>query len=102
MELLLDAAVEVGLDRDTCLRFLSSGVGEAQINRTVDRVHALGIRSIPTLIIDGGRYIIDGAAEAGTVLTVLKQIVSEKCTAYLADNGDADTSPTVFQQGLQF
>lgn len=98
MGMLLDAAEEVGLDRAGCEEFLQSSAGEREVLETVERVQALGIHSIPTLVLDGGKYVIDGAADSGTVSNALRRIVMEK-----KRSGSAVSEPsTVFQRGLTF
>lgn len=74
-QLLLDSAVAAGCDRDACATFLSSSKLVPEIMATVNKVHSLGIHSIPTLLIDGGRIIVQGAAEAAEVAAGLRKAV---------------------------
>ena len=99
LSLLLDAAAEVGLDRSVCETFLHSSHGTEEVLRTVDEVHALGISSIPTLVIDGGKYVVSGAAEKETVAETLRQIVSERNNGSI---GWTDEPQSLFQHMLHF
>ena len=98
MGLLLDTVEQVGLDRAACEEFLLSSTGEREVLETVDRVQALGIHSIPTLVLDGGKYVLNGAADSAEVSRALRRIVLEK------KRSDAPHSEpsSVFQQGLTF
>lgn len=78
MTCLLDAAAEVGLEVFACETFLRSTKGEREILQTVDYVHSIGVHSIPTLVIDGGRDFISGAAEVDTVVATLRSVVLDR------------------------
>jgi hypothetical protein len=53
--------------------FLRSRDGEASILAAVDRLHDMGIHSIPTLIVNGGSAIVSGAARADEVYQTLRK-----------------------------
>jgi hypothetical protein len=57
-----------------CGDFLESSRGVEAVMRTVDAVHDLGVHSIPTLIIDGGRTVMSGAERADSVADALRQV----------------------------
>jgi predicted DsbA family dithiol-disulfide isomerase len=76
MTLLLEAAGEVGCDVHACRLFLESREGEEEILSTYHRVtEECGINSIPTLIVDGGKYVISGAVHANTIADTLRAVV---------------------------
>ena len=106
LKLLLDAVDEVGLSREECSAFLCSHSGEREVIETVNRVHSLGIHSIPCLIIDGGRDVIDGAADTETVLFALRRVIADKTSSVEAGNEKSLSStkhpPYIFQQDLVF
>lgn len=84
--LLLDAAESVlGSDeRQKCSEFLGSYRGVEAVMRTVDAVHELGIHSIPTLVIDGGRVVMSGAERAESIAETLLDVCEYKshCKAF--------------------
>ena len=83
--LLLDSAVEVGVDRGACEAFLDTDVGVSEILSAVDIVQQLGIHSIPTLIVDG-KYFVNGAQTSQYIKEILRAVVKEKRCAS-ADKG---------------
>ena len=101
---LLDAAAEVGvgIDRAECERFLRGHDGEREVLDTVSRVHALGIDSIPCLVIDGGKQVLQGAAHSSTVLDALQRIVKQKNSQQNTTEVANCDAPTVFQEHLLF
>jgi predicted DsbA family dithiol-disulfide isomerase len=105
LSMLKSALVEIGdVDVAKCESFLLSNDGVEAVLRTVDMVHAMGMRifrqefvsvcvsislslslcswcihvigvhSIPTLVIDGGRFVLDGATRAEEIMATLRQI----------------------------
>lgn len=74
--MLLDAAAAAGCDRSKCAAFLSSGAGRSAVRRAASKVSSLGIRSIPTLVVNAAR-VVPGAARAGEVAAALASAVEE-------------------------
>lgn len=60
------------IDMNLAEEFLHSKRGEASVWHIVNRLHDLGIHSIPTLIVNGGSACISGAANCDEVFHVLK------------------------------
>jgi predicted DsbA family dithiol-disulfide isomerase len=71
--MLVDAAVEAGLDRASVSEFLDSSEGEQEVLDLVRAVHAKGIHSIPTFIIDG-KYMISGAQRSEAFVEVFRML----------------------------
>ena len=72
----------------------------------------LGIHSIPTLLVDGGRFVVGGAARASEVEQALRRVIAEEEEARASGDarscGGTYESPegvggvTVFAKSLQF
>mmetsp|Transcript_15432 Transcript_15432/g.31721 ORF Transcript_15432/g.31721 Transcript_15432/m.31721 type:complete len:174 (+) Transcript_15432:244-765(+) len=84
--LLLAAATEVdGLDSAAAAAaFLATNEGEQQVLDTVERVHELGINSIPTLVIDG-RPVLQGGARVEDVIHALRSMQAPTGARLFAD-----------------
>ena len=103
--MLLDAAAEVGVQRSECEVFLRGNMGVREVLETVARVHDLGIESIPCLVIDGGKKVLQGAAHSNAVLDALRRVVAEKnatCELCAVDVDIKSCAPSVFQDNLKF
>jgi len=59
-EVLVEAGVAGGLDAEDIRRFLASGAGEAELRARIAQAQAMGIRAVPTFVIDG-RLAVQGA-----------------------------------------
>ena len=70
-DVLVRAAEAVGVSGAEAAAFLNSDDAEDAVFRAVDHVHALGVHSIPTLLIDG-RLALSGAARFDEVLAELR------------------------------
>jgi peptidyl-tRNA hydrolase len=69
--------VQVGLDAAAAEAFLASGVGHASVQAVYLRVTAMGVHSIPTFLVDGGRFVVNGAANASELEACLRAIEAE-------------------------
>jgi predicted DsbA family dithiol-disulfide isomerase len=96
---LLDAATEVGVARAECEAFLRSREGEREVLQTVARVQEMGVNSIPTLVVDGGKYVLEGASHSSSVLETLRRVVADK---KLQKDKAGTEAPSVFQKSLMF
>lgn len=95
IEILKEALQEIeDVDVDKCITFVLSNQGEEAVLRTVDLVHSLGIHSIPTLVIDGGSFVLDGANRSEDVARTLRQIV-ERSDSYMP-------RPRIFEESMSF
>ena len=75
--MLLESAVQAGLDRSSVQTFLEGNEGEQEVLDLVDAVHQAGIHAIPTFVIDG-KYCIQGAQRAGAFVDVFRKIESSE------------------------
>lgn len=66
-DMLLDAAVEAGLERGEAERWLAEGKGGEEVDREVEEAYARGIRGVPHFIIND-RYEVGGAQEVEAFL----------------------------------
>lgn len=71
--MLAAAAGEAGVDEQAAFAFLGTHEGRDDILDTVAKVHAAGIHSIPTFIIDG-RTVLQGAQPASEFVAVFRDI----------------------------
>lgn len=72
-DLLLGACRQIGLsseDVDKCAEFLASNKFKAEIIGQYERVIALGIEAIPTVVVDG-RYIVSVDEVSETILEII-------------------------------
>mmetsp|Transcript_18079 Transcript_18079/g.33932 ORF Transcript_18079/g.33932 Transcript_18079/m.33932 type:complete len:235 (+) Transcript_18079:153-857(+) len=95
MDMLKSALEEIGgVDVARCDAFLQSSEGVEAVLRTVDMVHSMGVHSIPTLVIDGGTFVLDGATRAGDIVTTLRKITR---------NSDGySPRPRLFKESMSF
>jgi predicted DsbA family dithiol-disulfide isomerase len=56
--------------------YLHSDEGAAEVLATYDRVQAMGIHSIPTLVVDA-KHTVSGAARMDEILSVLERVLAE-------------------------
>ena len=73
---LLSAAKEAGLDPEAAARFLASDEGREEVLAQVARVHASGIHSIPTFIVDG-THVVSGAQRSERFVEIFMSIEKE-------------------------
>lgn len=95
--MLVDAAAHVGLDPAAAEAWLAAGDGKEAVRRTYDMVQQLGIHSIPTFVVDGGRAVLNGAVHADELEAVFREIEDE-----VASGNDAARPAPVFGQALGF
>jgi predicted DsbA family dithiol-disulfide isomerase len=67
------AAGSIGLDASAASDYLESGAGADAVNTDLAGAQELGIRSVPTFVIDG-RYAVQGAQEPATLRAALEEI----------------------------
>ena len=89
--LLVAVAYEAGLDGDAAELYLSSGKGADDVRRVYNRVQQMGVHSIPTFVIDGGRFVMSGAAHASELEATLRKIERE-----VVVEGKLERPPPVF------
>jgi predicted DsbA family dithiol-disulfide isomerase len=66
-------AGSIGLDASVAFAYLDSGAGADAVNADLAEARELGIRSVPTFVIDG-RYAVQGAQEPPTLRAALEEI----------------------------
>jgi predicted DsbA family dithiol-disulfide isomerase len=75
-EVLVDAAIEAGLDGEAARAVIESGEGAEEVRAEQRRWRAEGISSVPSVIVDG-RYLIQGAQEPAAYERALRKIAAE-------------------------
>jgi predicted DsbA family dithiol-disulfide isomerase len=73
----VSVAAAVGLDPTAAAAFLASGVGHREVQAMYRRVTAAGVNSIPTFVVDGGKFVVSGAAKAAELEECLRAIEVE-------------------------
>jgi predicted DsbA family dithiol-disulfide isomerase len=63
----------IGFDRQAALAYLESDAGTGAVDADLAEAHELGIRSVPTFVIDG-KYAIQGAQEVSVLREALDEI----------------------------
>jgi predicted DsbA family dithiol-disulfide isomerase len=66
-------AGSIGLDASAASDYLESGAGADAVNTDLAGAQELGIRSVPTFVIDG-RYAVQGAQEPATLRAAFEEI----------------------------
>ena len=74
---LAGVAASIGLDRSAALAYLESDAGTGAVSADLAEARELGITSVPTFVIDG-KYAVQGAQEATTLLAALEEITRRK------------------------
>jgi predicted DsbA family dithiol-disulfide isomerase len=77
VDVLVDLADEVGLDRARVRDYLHSTSGVADVRAQIARAHDLGITSVPTFIF-AGKYAVSGAQEIETFGAVLREVAQRE------------------------
>ena len=75
-EVLIEAAVEAGMDGDTVRAKFEGGDDEEMIRSQDEYVRRMGVSGVPTFIINR-KYAVQGAQEPEAILQVLDKIESE-------------------------
>lgn len=87
-DLLTDLAVSVGMDAARVREYLDSGEGLDETRYEINQAQRLGIRSVPTFIIEE-KYAVQGAQPASVFLQALEQVAA-KLEEERAQGGGAD------------
>lgn len=85
-ELLTELAVSVGMDADRVREYLDSGEGLDETLYEIDQARRLGIRSVPTFIIEE-KYAVQGAQPASVFLQALEQVSAKIEEEKAVENG---------------
>lgn len=88
-EQLAEAAETVGMSRDRVRAHLTSDAGRRELAADFQRARDLGIRAVPTFIIDG-RHVVQGAQPAATFLEALDEASRARIAAGVDDEACAD------------
>lgn len=72
-QLLTELAVAAGLERERVVTYLASDEGLTEVRDEIVRAQRLGIRAVPTFVVDG-KYAIQGAQPISTFLQLLEEI----------------------------
>lgn len=92
-EMLLDTAVSVGLDRSEAEACLADKALADNVKTAYQFVQRSGINSIPTFVIDGGRYVLNGAVNSSELVHVFRHLESEVADGKRSPNS---TAPPIF------
>ena len=76
-EQLADAAVAVGMERGRVQAYLASQEGMKELEAEFAAARELGIRAVPTFVIDG-RYAVQGAQPAAKFLEALEEVARRR------------------------
>ena len=87
-EMLTDAAVVVGLDRDAVAAFLDSDALHDEVLDEIDEARARGVTAVPTFVFEG-QWAVQGGQETSTFLRVLEQVAKKTVAGHDSD-ADAD------------
>lgn len=79
-EVLADAGAAGGLDRARVLALLDSGEGLAEVRADLARAQAMGIRAVPTFVVDG-RHGIQGAHPPEALAEALRKLAPPPAAA---------------------
>jgi predicted DsbA family dithiol-disulfide isomerase len=72
VEPLATAAAAAGIDPDAARAYLQSENGVEELEAEFEQARRLGVRAVPTFVIDG-RYALQGAQSVATFVTALEQ-----------------------------
>jgi len=76
---LLDIAVEVGLERDVIERLLAGDTDRKAVQDEIAQYQQMGVRSVPTIIV-GKKYAVVGAQQPETIAEVIGGVFEERKT----------------------
>lgn len=88
-DVLVEAAVKVGLDKDEVLKVLRSTQFSEQVRNEEQEATQLGVRGVPFFVFDR-KYAISGAQPEQAFLEVLEKAWSEQSANLINVQGDAD------------
>ncbi|CAM3483135.1 DsbA family protein [Erysipelothrix sp. HDW6B] len=77
VEVVKDIIKTVNLDFDLWLKYFESGEALNAVEADFERVKTYGIRSVPSLVVEG-KYLINGALDENYLIEVLKKKLAEK------------------------
>ncbi len=77
---LVDLAVEVGLEKSVIERLLAGDADLKEVQQEMARYQQMGVRSVPTMIV-ASKYAISGAQEAETIAQVITGVIEERKAA---------------------
>lgn len=72
VNVLLNAAQSVGMDRAASAAYLASEAGVAEVEREIDRASAIGVTGVPCFIF-AGAYALPGAQEPEVIAQVIER-----------------------------
>ena len=99
--MLIDAAVGVGLDREEAMACLANKALADNVRSAYQFVQRAGIHSIPTFVIDGGRYVLNGAVHSSELVKVFREIEREVVEGKRAGGAAPPVFATALQEGIQ-
>lgn len=73
LEMLSDAAANVGVDKEETTRFLNSDEGLEEIDDAQDMLREMGIHSIPNFVI-GGKVVVSGAVHSEELVGIFRKL----------------------------
>lgn len=76
-DVLVEVAVDAGLDRDGVTEFLDGTDGVAEVEELLARAHESGITAVPTYVIDDA-WAVPGAQEPETFVQVLRRMAERR------------------------
>lgn len=79
VEQLVAVAASVSLDAERARTYLDSTEGVRELEAEFDQARELGIRSVPTFVIDG-QYAIQGAQPVSAFVEIFEQVLSTRET----------------------
>ena len=68
---------DFGMERERVAAYLASDEGAAEVREEIARAQRLGIRAVPTFILDG-RFAVQGAQHASAFLQALEEAWAER------------------------
>jgi len=83
-KVLLDLAVDAGLERDVVERLLAGDADRKEVQDEIAQYQQMGVRSVPTIIV-GKKYAVVGAQQAETIAEVIGGVFEER----KAENAEA-------------
>ena len=87
--LLTTLAEGAGMDADRVRGYLASGEGAAALATEFAEARALGIKAVPTFVLDG-QYMVEGGQPASTFLQVLEEVQRRATAERVGSAGTSD------------